>query len=43
MIDKMFFDYTYCVDSESLGFFYHLNDIRHQIDDPADKLHLCDN
>jgi hypothetical protein len=42
-IGQKFFDYTFCVDSESLGFLYHLNDIRHQIDDTADKFYLCYN
>ena len=42
-IAQIFFDYTYCIYSDSLAFFYYLNDIRHQIDDITDKLHLCDN
>jgi hypothetical protein len=42
-IAQIFFDYTYCVDSDSLDILYYLNDIRHQIDDTDDKLHLCYN
>ena len=40
---KMVFDYIFCVDSESLGFLYNLKDIWHQIDYPAEKIHLHEN
>ena len=42
-IAQILFNYAYCVESDSLDILYYLNDIRHQIDDTDDKLHLYDN